>query len=423
MNHVTQRYQSVAQGKYIVLSHKLDPRLANAHWGDALRISQVLNNFVSNALKFTENGTVELNVTLLLHNESTEKICFSVKDTGIGIAPDVQLRLFQNYEQGSKDTARMYGGTGLGLAISNRLATLMGGEITLESAPQLGSTFSLTLTLPLAQDTEPVTTTPPNEIEPLIFQATETPHLLVVDDHPINRKLLSRQLMQLGLHAEVAENGKQALALWRGGDFSLIITDCHMPEMDGYELTHQIRALEAGKSPIPIIAWTANALEEERLRCLEAGMDAVLTKPTSLIQLREMLSRWLAVNPPNPMFSTGSFMVMVDFSALADIAVSRQDQMEILLEFQAQNHLDIVELDAALQQQDMEAIRHAAHRIKGAARMVGALALASICEKMETASKQQHLNEAVAAAITLKDVVEQLDHAIGQFVATPNPEV
>ncbi len=423
VERVIQSYSHVAINKSLALEHHIDPKLHAAHWVDSLRLSQILNNFVSNALKFTAKGKVELNVALLQHDENSEKICFSVKDTGVGIAPDIQQQLFQNYEQGSVDTARMYGGTGLGLAISSRLAALMDGEISLESIPQVGSTFSLTLVLPLAQaaaSLSDVNERPqPEQIEPLLSNLVDTaaPHVLVVDDHPINRKLLSRQLLQLGLRTSLAENGKIALEMWRKGQFTLVITDCHMPGMDGYELTHHIRSIElqSGKLHTPIIAWTANALEEERERCLREGMDAVLTKPTSLMQLREMLSRWLIAKQSTLLFNTGSFMVMVDFNALENIAVRRKDQIEILLEFQAQNWLDIADLNAALQLQDIEALRHAAHRIKGASRMVGAVALEGVCEKIEAAAKQQSLVEATLVARALEGVVAQLDSAIKQF--------
>lgn len=241
----------------------------------------------------------------------------------------------------------------------------------------------------------------------------------MVDDHPINRKLLSRQLLQLGLKSSMAENGIIALEMWRTGKFALIITDCHMPEMDGFALTRQIRILEAqsGKLHTPIIAWTANALEDERVRCLNEGMDAVLIKPSSVVQLREVLSRWLIAEQSSQKFNTSSFMVMVDFSVLGNIATRRQEQVEILYEFQTQNWQDIADLKEVLKSQDLAGIQRAAHRIKGASRMVGALALEKVCEKIEAAAKQQRIKEAQEAASALAGVVAQLDGAILQFVA------
>lgn len=422
---VVHSYVHVANSKNVRLLQQVDPRIRAAHWGDSLRLSQVLNNLVSNALKFTTKGKVVLDVTLLHHDDAVEKICFSVKDTGIGIAPEVQKQLFQSYEQGGVDTARMYGGTGLGLAISRRLASLMKGQITLESTPNKGSVFSLIIDLPVAKSIETATSShaypPQNVNEPTYcsWHGMKNLQLLVVDDHPINRKLLSRQLLQLGLKSNMAENGAIALEMWRKGQYALIITDCHMPEMDGYALTRQIRILEtqSGMLHTPIIAWTANALEDERVRCLETGMDAVLIKPSSVQQLREVLSRWLIAEPSNQRFNTGSFMVMVDFSELGNIATSRQDQVEILHEFQAQNWKDIADLNEVLKLEDLAGIHRAAHRIKGASRMVGALALEKVCEKIEAAAKQQRIKEAQEAASTLAGVVAQLDGAILQFVS------
>lgn len=421
---VVQAYIHVANGKHVRLLQHIDPRIQGAHWGDSLRLSQVLNNLVSNALKFTTEGKVVLDVTLLHHDSAVEKIRFSVIDTGIGIAPEVQQQLFQNYKQGGVDTARMYGGTGLGLAISNRLASLMKGQITLESTPHVGSVFSLIVDLPLAKSIEAVSLSnahrPTHVIEPLYcnWPGLKDMQLLVVDDHPINRKLLRGQLLQLGLKSSMAENGAIALEMWRTGQFALIITDCHMPEMDGYALTRQIRSIEAQSDKLrtPIIAWTANALEEESVRCRGEGMDAVLTKPASLVQLRDVLSRWLNTEQSNLKFNASGFMMMVDFSVLSNIATRRQDQVEILYEFQAQNDQDIADLNMMLQSHDLAGIRRAAHRIKGASRMIGALALEKVCEKIEAAAKQSHLQDAQEAASTLAGVVAQLDAAILQFV-------
>jgi CheY-like chemotaxis protein len=423
VDEVINTYSQVAMTKSVLLVKRMDARLGKAHWVDSLRLSQILNNFVCNALKFTAVGKVEVSVLSLRHDESSEKIRFIVQDTGIGIAPEVQQRLFQNYGQASADTARMYGGTGLGLAICGRLADLMDGQIALESTLGQGASFSLTLTLPLAESDKVVPFPPPRDEEvhvtPLIDDMADAdiPRILVADDHPINRNLLSRQLAQLGLRSDTAENGAIALTMWQTGEFAVLMSDCHMPEMDGYALARQIRALEAQTTGahIPIIAWTANVLEEEKLRCFNAGMDAVLTKPTNLDQLRDILSRWLAVKNIPKMTSSGKFMAMVDFDVLSNIAPNRAEQSEILLEFQTQNELDIHALHAALQAQDTNALRHAAHRIKGAARMVGAIALEKVCTKIEQAAQHKALPEAIAAARALDYVVEQLNLAIERF--------
>ncbi|MBW8077470.1 MAG: PAS domain S-box protein, partial [Gallionella sp.] len=246
LQEIVNTYSRVASSKSLFLSQHADARLSQAHIVDALRLSQVLNNFVSNALKFTRHGEIELRAELLEQLDSGERVRFSVKDTGIGIAPEVQQHLFQRYMQESADTARMYGGTGLGLSICRRLVELLDGQLELVSTPGQGSTFSVTFVLPVsAAPGETIATVAPDvaprKIEPLFEPGADAPLVLAVDDHPTNRDLLARQIRLLGLRAETAENGKVALSLWREGRFALVITDCHMPEMDGYAFAREIR--------------------------------------------------------------------------------------------------------------------------------------------------------------------------------------
>jgi PAS domain S-box-containing protein len=414
VDRVVNTYHHLAVNKGLLLLKRVDVHLNEAYQVDPLRLAQVLNNFLSNALKFTPSGQVELSVVLLQHNELSGEICFSVQDTGVGIDADVQQRLFQNYGQASGETARLYGGTGLGLAISSRLADLMGGKIVLESVLGLGSTFSLILTLPIADAGECV----PSPLEavsarvmPLVDEmADDMPCVLVVDDHPINRKLLGRQIAELGLRVTLADNGVTALANWRTGNFAMIITDCHMPDMDGYQLTQHVREIEAqsGLRRTPILAWTANVLSEEKKRCFSVGMDAVLTKPTNLTSLREAISTWLRlVDMPRE--------ETVDFKVLHDIAHDCNAHAEILQEFQAQNRLDVTDLQQALHHQDCDAIRRAAHRIKGASRMVGAIALEKMCADIERAAMQQVKVDAVGVGEMLAQIVAQLDESISRF--------
>lgn len=197
----------------------------------------------------------------------------------------------------------MYGGTGLGLAICRRLSELMGGTLSVASTLGSGSTFSFTVDLPVAKQTERDRlqqhsdgSDSPDEmpdISPLTLPGRAI-RLLIVDDHPLNRMLLKQQLGMLGVEVEQAVDGNEALAKYQAAPFDLIITDCHMPEMDGYELTYRIRDIEKScDKHIPIIAWTANVLTEEAEHCDQVGMDDLLTKPTELADLRAMLVKWL----------------------------------------------------------------------------------------------------------------------------------
>ena len=304
LKSVTSTYTQIASEKDIHLKIELDPKLSDAYCFDPLRVSQILNNFTSNAIKFTERGTVRIRASAISRHNGHETIRFSVQDSGLGISAEQQARLFRQYEQASADTARMYGGTGLGLAICLRLAELMGGELSVESTLGSGSTFSFTVDLPVAgqleqdrlrrhsDNNDSLDEAP--DISPL-NQEGKRISLLIVDDHPLNRMLLKQQLGMLGVTVEAAAEGVEALAKYQAGAYDLIITDCHMPEMDGYELTFRIREFEkrSGGKRIPIIAWTANVLAEEAERCGQAGMDDLLTKPTELADLRTMLVKWL----------------------------------------------------------------------------------------------------------------------------------
>ncbi len=432
LRSVVNTYAQIATEKDIRLSYSIDPELRGAHLFDPLRLSQILNNFTSNALKFTASGTIHLSAQRLTHHTGYDTVRFSVTDSGIGIDPEHRARLFQHYEQASADTARMYGGTGLGLSICRRLAELMDGELSVDSTPGVGSTFSLTLQLPIANvalaadPQQPTAPDPEPDTSPLVAPG-QTLAVLMVDDHPLNRMLLKQQLGLLGLHPDAAADGVEALALWQSHHYDLIITDCHMPEMDGYELTRTIRDIErhTGARRIPIIAWTANVLAEEQHRCQAAGMDDLLTKPTELAELRAKLAHWLAkarllpatgpsVPPAAPPRTTPAAAVL-DLGVLNKISTRRDAQIEMLQEFKLHNRSDIASLQAALKAGDPVAVVQAAHRGKGACRMVGALELAGLCADIEQTARQGALPEA-GVADRLEAAVGRVEAEIGKFV-------
>lgn len=426
---VVNTYARVASAKSLILEQRIDARLSPAHLVDPLRLSQVLNNFVSNALKFTPKGQIEVSAELLGQQDGAEQVRFSVKDTGIGITKDVQKHLFQNYSQGSADTARMYGGTGLGLSICRSLADMMDGQIELESTPGMGSTFSITLTLPVSSMGVEQLLIAPVMMDLTHMQSNlhegakaDSPVILVVDDHPINRRLMAIQLGILGLRAETAENGKAALAVWQDGKFDLIITDCHMPQMDGYELTQTIRKLEAEKARprTPVIAWTANALAGEEERCHAAGMDALLVKPADLARLKATLSKCLIItNTPKPPVavkheqSGRAEAVPFDIEILNQLSEDAVEKAEILQDFMAQTLSDLADLKAVLEMQDIPASVRIAHRMKGASRMVGANELAAACMAVENSAQQGKLEGADAVTAALERLVAYLAEESG----------
>jgi len=430
---VVNTYAQLATQKNIQIKLEIDPALAVLHIFDPLRLSQILNNFTSNALKFTERGIVQIKADRLAHHDGCDMVRFSVKDSGVGIDKEHQARLFMHYEQASADTARMYGGTGLGLSICRSLAELMEGTIEVESISGTGSTFSFTLNMPVANVAVSGLPVQHSEIEaslsPLVTDGQHV-SVLIVDDHPVNRMLLKQQLDVLGLQVDAAADGTEALDLWQSEHYDLVITDCHMPVMDGYQLTDRIRDLEqqAGSKRVPIIAWTANVLAEEEERCYKAGMDDMLTKPTELAGLRVMLSKWLVrmhvlTMPSGNAVSRQSELGLISPTTTLDIGVlnkmsKRQGALvELLQEFNVQNRMDLGNLDAAMQAGNPAAVAHSAHRIKGASRMVGALELEGICKDIEDAAKQGDMQSARAAAASLADAVQRLDAAIVRFIA------
>lgn len=423
---VVNTYARVASARSLVLEQEVDAGLSRALIVDPLRLSQVLNNFVSNALKFTHKGGVTVRADLLGQGDGAEQVRFSVTDSGIGIDKEVLPRLFQNYGQGSAETARMYGGTGLGLAICRRLADLLGGRIETQSAPGEGSTFSITLSLPVSTQAvdEPMVRAGADSAAavPLLFHADAqavAPLVLVVDDHPVNRRLLALQLGLLGLRAETAQDGAVALSMWREGRFAVVITDCHMPKMDGYALAREIRRTEATEAcaRTPIIGWTANALHEEEANCMAAGMDQLLVKPTELTELRAALSKWLAATATAPVAPApvvaghdgpgGTADAPIDLAALGKIAANAADRAEILDDFMAQARADLAELAAALD--DLAACERLAHRMKGACRMVGARELEAVCESLQEAARQGNAQDSHAAHEALSRAMARLE--------------
>ena len=431
LQEVVNTYTHVASIKSLVITKHIDARLNTAYLVDQLRLSQILNNFVSNAIKFTEHGQIEVGITLVETVASGDLVCFSVKDTGIGISPEVQKNLFQNYTQGTADTARMYGGTGLGLAICRRLADMLGGKISLLSKPGKGAAFRLTLTLPHSH-LEPQLKVP-HQLEvaqlisrPLHFSGVDSPEVLIVDDHPTNRELLSRQIKMMGLRVTTADSGRAGIALWRDNRFAMIITDCHMPDMDGYEMTRTIRNIETleGLPRIPVIAWTANALKEESELIEAAGMDALLVKPVSMKILRDTLAKWLDLNADaeNIIVASDSLpdinnsqhtFTPIDYSVLDVIIPSKDEQPQLLREFLNHIRSDRSALTDMLAQKDCAALRSTAHRMKGSCNMVGAVRLSSACAGIEKIATTGDMNKVRMLVAELDSALIELERFVG----------
>ena len=286
-----------ARGQNLALRCDISPALAGSFEGDALRLKQILLNFSVNAIKFTERGGITLRAELLEMTDEQALLRFEVSDTGVGIDPDVIPRLFSAFEQADSSTTRRYGGTGLGLAISKRLALMMGGEVGVQSQPGRGSTFWFTARLKrlaCVDLTAPALEAPVSaaEIEQLLIVQSRGRRVLLAEDNPINREVALYLLADLGLAADVAEDGGQAVAKASARQYDLILMDMQMPVMDGLEATRRIRQLPAYQS-VPILALTANAFADDAELCRAAGMNAHIAKPVDPERLFKALQFWL----------------------------------------------------------------------------------------------------------------------------------
>jgi signal transduction histidine kinase len=302
VDSVIRSFRPEADRRKLSLVVAISPSSADMVCGDPTRVRQILYNLLSNALKFTERGGIIVRVLARAGDAGDMQLILAVSDSGVGMNAEQQARLFRPFSQADSSTTRRYGGTGLGLSIVRRLAELMQGEVTIDSAPGRGSTFTVKLRLAAAPDS-PLAGSPDLDggrpkVEKLpSVDGCAHGRVLVVDDHPINCEVLVRQLRAIGIAADSAADGHTGWLAWRDGSYTLVFADVHMPKMDGFEMTREIRHLEAkeGRRRTPIIAVTANAMAGEEERCRAAGMDGYISKPVDIRRLRATVQPLLCV--------------------------------------------------------------------------------------------------------------------------------
>ena len=304
-----------AQAKGVPVRAVVDPGLPAHILGDAARIRQILINLGGNAVKFTERGEITIDVRVVNRRDPDLTVRIAVCDTGIGISPERRAVLFNTFTQVDASTTRRYGGTGLGLSIVKRLTELMGGSVGVESIPGMGSTFWFTIATSVAQDAgfrdfstaeaaavaKEAAVVAENPLPALVLTPPPSmpdrrPRILLAEDNVVNQKVAARVLEREGFVVDVAHDGRQAVEAWRRGTYDLILMDCQMPQLDGYEATREIRREEresGGASRVPIIALTAHAMKGAAEDCRRAGMDDYLTKPLDREQLKRCLSQHL----------------------------------------------------------------------------------------------------------------------------------
>jgi signal transduction histidine kinase/DNA-binding NarL/FixJ family response regulator len=400
--------EGAAVNRRVRLIVSLDPNLPRRVLGDEARLRQVLVNLVGNAIKFSKSGEQDARVTvqavLVEHQGDAMTIELIVTDNGIGISAATVARLFTPFSQADATITRRYGGTGLGLAIVDQLARLMGGRISVQSELGRGSTFVAHLRFAsVPADGIAGERATPDERRGNAAVAADPPPtreeaqrqgrlVLVAEDNDINRKVIAQQLRLIGFAADIAVDGREALERWRSGDFGLVLTDLHMPEMDGYALAAAIRAEEDGERRTPIVALTANAQHDQEARCLRVGMDAYLTKPVQLARLKETLEAGLAgtlrSNEARPSFVSASPSApVVDLAVLAELVGDDPAVIDEMVEsFQNSAAQSRQVLRHAAARGSLQDSKAAAHKLKAGARSVGAARLAEACIEIEQAS-------------------------------------
>ncbi|WP_373191112.1 ATP-binding protein [Halomonas sp.] len=397
-----------AETRGIQLIRNLDPELPAYVVGDAGRLRQVLLNLLSNAIKFTEQGEVRLRV----RDEGEGQVLFEVVDTGLGIAPGRQAKLFEPFQQGDPSTARRFGGTGLGLAICKQLVEAQGGHIGFDSEAGQGSRFWFVLPLSEAQGartTEPAMATRPE-------QGVADARLLVVEDNPVNQQVARAMLERLGCRVSVAESAGEALGQLACQRFEMIFMDVQLPGRDGLETTRRLRARGGWLAEVPVIAMTAGGPAGDQDRCLAAGMNDYLTKPLFQEALMAMLQRYLhpadtlpgatsagvarGKGPPEPLLERATLSALGESLGLQGLAA-------LITLFRQQSAAHLAGLEQAVVEGAPRQIEHLAHQLKGEASSLGAVKVAGLATRLERLGSEGRLDEVAVALSALPPVLAQ----------------
>ncbi|MBI5592936.1 MAG: response regulator [Deltaproteobacteria bacterium] len=375
--------------------------------GDPMRIRQILINLVGNAIKFTERGHVRLTADVLSRQENNIRLRIEVKDTGIGISQEQQEIVFKSFCQAKDGMIRRFGGTGLGLAIARQLVQLMHGKIGVQSRVGFGSTFWLELPFEVSGEVTFDCVKTVSNSNPVDSLSKMNIRILLVEDNHVIQDVVQEMLLCLGGQVHLVFNGQQAVDAIGNHTYDLILMDCQMPVMSGYQAARYIRMIEQNKGlkPVPIIATTANAMQGDREKCILAGMNDYLCKPFSLEQLQKIICNWtgsqlqLNTTPPAPnpvaapSLSLPSDKVnCLDAKALEDILklgnVSTDLMKKVLATFLKNTPIRIAEIARGIQENHAETVFQACHSLKTPCAMVGAMTLYSLCKDLEQKAYQ-----------------------------------
>ena len=396
-----------ASQKNLELVCRLEPDAPAYIVGDAGRLRQILVNLLGNAVKFTHQGKIELEVGgrepgLSDAETETVELLFSVRDTGIGIPKAQQDKIFESFSQADSSKTREYGGTGLGLTICERLVQMMGGTIWVESEPKKGSTFLFTAKLRRAKKPKPKFEEPQETLPQETAAEIQAIRILLVEDAEANRRVFRAYLKRTPHILDMAEDGKEGFEKFRAGQYDLVLMDMRMPVMDGYTATGEIRRWEreGGRHPTPIIALTAHALKEERQKCMDAGCDDFMSKPVKKADFLEVISGY-ATNRAKDHHKVSSMQEGIDQVHIdPDMADDRLWYLEQLKDYWTS-------INKAIKSDDFETIESIGHQLKGSGVVYGFDAVTEVGKALELAIQMENTQEVRKLISQLADFLIQ----------------
>lgn len=383
-------FQLRASHKNVQILKEISENLRPTYTGDPTRIKQILINLIGNALKFTETGHVRISAQE--YPDDVEKILIEVEDTGIGIPDSKRATMFQKFSQADNSTTRKYGGTGLGLAICKNLVSLMGGQIDYKGNSHGGTTFWFTLHLPKATADTALTN---KAIQNSDFFKLKGKHILIAEDNKVNQEYALKILKEMGLTTHLAETGVSVVQIYKQNPekFSLILMDCRMPEMDGYEATQHIREFEKKENltKIPIVALTANAFKSDIDKCIASGMDGYLAKPIHRHLLETAVNKWITGDDVSPQIDVmrhqdnySQTLSFIDKNVYSEMKQVMEDAMPSIVSHYIESIPDYIKnMKDGFDTKSPLKIAEAAHPLKSSSASLGAMQLREICAEIE----------------------------------------
>ncbi len=400
LDHIIRLSQPKAQKNQNIISAFIDYRVENELIGDGGRIRQILLNLLSNANKFTNQGTIEVSIQLKHNSANSQILHIEVTDTGIGISEENQKNMFQPYAQADQPGKNNVEGTGLGLSICKSFVELMEGTIDLKSEENKGSTFWFDIPLKKVQTSSDTPELISNHLGGQQSEHLKLPSslhhkqtdksILIVEDNPINRQVIQLQLKKMGMEqVHTVSNGQEAISKYLGHTYHLILMDNRMPIMDGLQATHKIRELETAemRSPVPIIALTGNTSQEDRQKCLDAGMNDILTKPVNLESLTIMMRKWLPDIVHEKALDMSVIQEILDLNDDGDPEILRT----LIEMYKSETPNKLERLQKLVLRKDATALSEAAHELKSGSLSIGIQYMAQLLHEIESLAKENDL--------------------------------